>query len=140
MQIVSYLYFNGNCEEALNFYEKALGGKTEGLFRFGGSPASGMAPAGWENKVMHARFLVGEAEIMVCDAPPNHYSQPQGFAVALQLTDPGEAERVFHALSQGGKVTMPIAETFWATRFGMLVDSFGIPWMINCSNAQQMVA
>jgi len=135
MQIQPYLYFNGNCEEAFKFYEKCLNGKIETMMPHTGSPAEKHVPAEWGSKILHARLVVGDAVLMASDAPPDHYSAPQGFSVSLQIKDPTEAERVFQALSENGKVTMPFQQTFWALRFGMLFDRFGIPWMINCEQA-----
>jgi PhnB protein len=90
------------------------------------------SPAEFHGKIIHARLTIGDAVLMGGDAPPNHYQPPKGITVTLGIDAPAEAERVFRALSENGTVTMPIAETFWAQRFGMLVDQFGIPWMVNC--------
>jgi len=135
MQIQPYLHFNGNCEEAFKFYEQCLNGKIETMMPHTGSPAEKHVPAEWGSKILHARLVVGDAVLMASDAPPDHYSAPQGFSVALQIKDPAEAERVFQVLSENGKITMPFQQTFWALRFGMLFDRFGIPWMINCEQA-----
>ena len=89
-------------------------------------------PADWRNKVMHAQLTIGDALLFGSDAPPNQYEKPQGISVALAVLDPADAERKFKALSEGGNVTMPIQQTFWAQRFGMVTDKFGIPWMVNC--------
>jgi PhnB protein len=132
MQIVCYLNFNGDCEAAFQFYEKCLGGKITGIFRYADMPPGADVPEGWSSKVMHATLVAGAAELMGADSPPTRYSKPQGVSVALQLEGAAEAEQIFHALSEGARITMPLAETFWAERFGMLVDRFGIPWMINC--------
>jgi len=132
MQLTPYLFFNGRCAEAFKFYEKVLGGKIEGMTTHAGSPAAEHAPAEWGDKILHARMTVGEAVLLASDAPPGHYEKPAGFYVAIQLKDPEEAERIFHALAENGTVRMPIQETFWSPRFGMLVDEFDIPWMINC--------
>jgi PhnB protein len=141
MQINPYLVFNGQCEAAFKFYEKALGGKIDGIMTFGQSPMAKEAPAGWENKVMHARMTVGGTTVLMgSDAPPDRYEKPQGFSVSLQIKDPAETERIFHELEQNGKVQMPIQKTFWSARFGMLVDQFGIPWMVNCEQAAQQSA
>jgi PhnB protein len=140
MQMASYIFFNGNCEEAFKFYEKALGGKIESMMPHEGSPAESSVPKEWAKKIMHARLVVGDAALMASDAPPEHYSKPQGFSVSVGVTDPAEADRIFKALSEGANVTLPIGETFWAQRFGMLTDKFGIPWMINCDKAQQAAA
>jgi PhnB protein len=135
MHLNAYLLFNGNCEEAFQFYEKCLGGKIEVMLPHAGTPAEKHAPAEWRNKILHARLAVGDQTLMASDCPPDRYHQPKGFSVSLILNDPAEAKRLFHALEEGVKVEMPIQKTFWATRFGMLVDRFNIPWMINCVQA-----
>ena len=132
MQLVSYLTFNGQCEAAFKFFEKCTGGKIVSMFTHAGTPAEQQVPPEWRNKIMHARLLVGDALLMGSDAPPDRYEKPKGFSVAIQIKDTAEAERIFHALAEKGTVHMPIQETFWAARFGMLVDQFGIPWMVNC--------
>jgi PhnB protein len=135
MQLNPYLNFNGNCEEAFKFYEHALGAKIECLIPHEGTPAEQHTPPEWRRKVMHGRISLNGQVIMGSDCPPDHYQQPQGFSVTLNIKDPGQAERVYHSLAEGGKPCMPIAETFWAIRFGMVTDRFGIPWMINCEKA-----
>jgi len=132
MQVNTYLNFNGQCEEAFKFYEQCLGGKIQGMFTYAGTPAEKHAPPDWGNKILHATMSVGDGVIMGADVISPQYQKPTGFAVTLHMNDPKEAERVFHALAEGGTVTMPIQETFWAVRFGELVDQFGTPWMINC--------
>lgn len=132
MQVNPYLYFNGQCEEAFKFYEKLLGGKIEVLMPHEGTPAADHVPADWRKKIMHARMVVDGQTLMASDAPPGHYHKPQGYAVSISVKDPADADRIFLALAENGKVNMPIQETFWAQRFGMLVDRFGIPWMVNC--------
>lgn len=132
MQLNSYLHFNGRCEEAFKFYEKVLGGKIEAIFPHEGTPAAEHVPPEWRKKIMHVRMSVGDQVLMGSDVPPGHYNQPQGFRVNISIKDPAEAERVFKALADKGKVTMPLEKTFWAQRFGMLSDQFGTPWMINC--------
>jgi PhnB protein len=134
MNINNYLYFNGDCETAFKFYEKNLGGKINFMMPHQGSPAENSVPAEWRSKILHAHMTLGEGTLMASDAPPNHYAKPQGFSINIAVEDPAEAERIFKAMSEGGSVTMPIAETFWAIRFGMLTDKFGIPWMVNCGN------
>ena len=136
MQLNSYLFFNGQCEAAFKFYEKCLGGKIDAMLPHAGTPAEGQVPANWRDKIMHARLVVGDEVLMGSDAPPEHFQQPQGFSVALGVNDPAEAERIFNALAEKGTVRMPIQQTFWAVRFGMLVDRFGIPWMINCEKSE----
>jgi PhnB protein len=135
MQLNPYLLFNGQCEAAFKFYEKCLGGKIEVMLTHAGTPAEEHVPAEWRDKILHARLVVEDSVLMASDAPPGHYQQPQGFSVSLQLKDPDKAGRIFDALAEGGTVQMPFAETFWAARFGMLKDQFGIPWMINCERA-----
>ena len=131
MQLNPYLHFNGKCETAFKFYERCLGGKIEAMISHVGTPAEQNVPAEWRSKIMHARLIVNGDVLMGSDAPPDHYKTPQGFSVALQFQDVKEADRVFNALGEGGKIGMPLQQTFWAARFGMLVDRFGIPWMIN---------
>jgi PhnB protein len=132
MQLNPYLNFNGQCEAAFKFYEKSLGGKIEAMFTHAGTPAEQQTPPEWRDKILHARLTIGDNILMASDAPPDCYEEPKGFSVSLQINDPKEAERIFYALAENGKVQMAIQETFWAARFGMLVDQFGIPWMINC--------
>jgi len=132
MQSNPYLNFNGQCDAAFKFYEKCLGGKIAFKMTYGESPAAKETPASMQSQVMHARLLVGTSVIMGSDCPPERYQKPQGFTIALNVEKPEEAERIFTAMSEKGQVMMPIEETFWALRFGMLVDQFGIPWMINC--------
>lgn len=132
MQVNAYLNFNGRCEEAFRFYEKALGGKIEAMMPFEGTEAAQHSPAEWRSKIIHARMKLGDSTLMGSDAPPDRYSAPKGFCVSLQVKTPAEAERAFHALAERGSVQMPIGKTFFSERFGMLVDRFGIPWMVNC--------
>ena len=135
MQLNPYLTFNGQCEAAFKFYEKCLGGKIEAMLTHEGTPAEQGVPTEWRKKILHARLTVGDQELMASDAPPERYEKPQGFSVSLNVNTPAEAERIFHALAENGKVQMPLAQTFWAIRFGMCVDRFGIPWMVNCEKA-----
>jgi len=135
MQLSPYLNFNGQCEAAFKFYERCLGGKIEAMITYAGTPAEEHAPPELRNKILHARLIVGGDALMGSDAPPDRYETPKGFSVSLQIDDPADAERIFHALAENGIVQMPIQQTFWADRFGMLVDQFGVPWMVNCGNA-----
>lgn len=130
-----YLLFNGDCESAMKFYEKSIGGKVEALFTHEGTPMEKMVPADWRKKVMHARLKVGDKVLMASDCPPDRYVKPQGFSVNLDFKSPAEAEKVFNALAENGSVQMPLQQTFWAARFGMVTDRFGTPWMINCESA-----
>jgi PhnB protein len=134
MQINPYLVFNGQCEEAFKFYEKCLGGKIEAMMPHRGTPAEAGIPPEWLDKILHARMTVGDQVLMASDAPPGHFKQPQGFSVSLGMKDAKQGERIFNALAEGGKVGMPFQRTFWAEGFGMLVDRYGIPWMVNCGN------
>ena len=134
MQLNPYLHFNGRCEEAFKFYEKCLGGKVESM-KFAGSPAESSVPPEWRDKILHARLAIGDAVVMGSDAPPGHYKEPAGFSVSISVTDKAKAERIFKAMSENGTITMPFEKTFWAAGFGMLVDKFGIPWMVNCEQA-----
>jgi PhnB protein len=135
MQLNPYLTFSGQCEAAFKFYEKVLGGKIEAMHPHAGSPMEENVPPEWRSKIMHASLNVDGNVLMGSDAPPDRYEQMKGFTVTLGVNDPSEAERVFRALSENGTVQMPIQRTFWAARFGMLVDQFGTPWMINCEQA-----
>jgi PhnB protein len=132
MKVESYLFFQGDCEEAFKFYERVIGGKIQAMMPREGTPAADHTPPEWQKKILHARMMVGETALMGSDAPPGSYSKPQGFSISLSLENASEAERVFQGLSENGQVQMQMAETFWALRFGMLTDRFGIPWMINC--------
>lgn len=133
MNLSPYLLFNGDCEDAFKFYEKILGGKIDAMFSHEGTPAAKDVPPEWQAKILHARLLLGDRALMGSDAPPGRYRKPQGFSVSLEIENPEESERIFRGLGENGTVVMPIQETFWAKRFGMLTDRFGIPWMINCS-------
>jgi PhnB protein len=133
MQINAYLSFDGQCEAAFEFYEQLLGGKIEGLFRYTGTPMEKMVPPEWGEKIMHIRLVVGTNELMGADSPPGQTPGPaKRFCMSIGLKDLREAERIFHGLAEGGTIQMPLQATFWAALFGMLVDRFGIPWMINC--------
>lgn len=136
LHLNTYLNFNGNCEAAFAFYAKTLGGTLNTIHRFGDSPMAGQVPAGWKNKVMHASLTVQGQTLMGSDAPPDRFQKPQGFSVSLNLSDAPEAERIFNLLAAGGTTLMPIQQTFWAERFGMCIDAFGIPWMVNCQKPQ----
>lgn len=132
MQLNPYLTFNGQCEAAFKFYERCLGGKIEAMITHAGTPAEQHVPPEWRKKILHASLTVGGEVLMGSDAPPDRYEEPKGFSVSLQIKDPADAERIFAALAENGVVRMPLQQTFWAHRFGMLVDRFGTPWMINC--------
>jgi PhnB protein len=135
MQLNPYLTFNGKCEAAFKFYEQCLRGKIEIMMTHGDSPMAQQVPSEWRNKIIHARLTVGDNVLMGSDAPPERYEEMKGFSVSLSVDDPAEAERIFNALVANGTVRMPLQKTFWAVRFGLLVDQFGVPWMVNCEQA-----
>jgi PhnB protein len=137
MQMNPYLSFNRQCEAAFKFYAECLGGQPGALFRYAGTPMANDVPADWQDKVMHASITIGGQELMGGDVAPDHYEEPKGFSLSLQIKSTTEAERIFHELARDGRVVMPLEQTFWAARFGMLVDRFGIPWLINCEETTQ---
>ncbi|HEU5049299.1 MAG TPA: VOC family protein [Gemmatimonadales bacterium] len=139
MQIATYLNFDGNCEEAFRFYERLLGGKIEFILSHGDSPIADQVPEAWHPRVMHARLAVGDQLLLASDCPPESYEPPRGIFVMLNVDDATEAERVFRGLEEGGRATTPFGETFWADRFGMVVDRFGIPWMVNYAGSKAAV-
>src|ERR1700690_4124418 len=130
MQLNPYLNFNGNCAAAFKFYEKNLGGKIGMMMTFGESPMADHVPAAHRDKVMHARMTIGDQVLRGTDAPPDRLEPMKGFSVSLQVNTAAEAEKIFKALSEKGSVSMPIQKTFWAERFGALVNQFGPPWII----------
>lgn len=135
MQLNSHLHFSGQCEEAFMFYEKRLGGKIDGLFRYEGAPGPELVPAGWRNKIMHARMTIGDQVLMGMDAPPERFLKPQGFHVNIAVNDVAQGKQIFEALSEKGNVIMPFGPTFWSPGFAMFVDRFGTPWMVNTDQA-----
>lgn len=132
MKLTPYLSFNGQCEAAFRFYEKCLGGKIAFMMTFGESPMAEQAPPEWSKKILHTTLAVGDQVLHGSDAFPGAYQKPQGISVSISITSVADAERIFHALAEKGEVQMPIQETFWAQRFGVLTDQFGTPWLINC--------
>jgi PhnB protein len=132
--IQPYLFFNGNCEEAIEFYRKALGAEVEMMTRFKESPEPpppGTLPPAFENKVMHASFRIGQTRVLASDGCSAEKPSFQGFSLSLSVPNEKEADRAFSALADGGQVKMPLTKTFWSPRFGMVEDRFGIGWMIN---------
>ncbi|HET7008169.1 MAG TPA: VOC family protein [Candidatus Binatia bacterium] len=132
MAIEPYLFFNGHCEEAIEFYKNALGAEVLMLMRYKESPEPpppGMVPAGWDNKVMHASLRVGNANLMASDGCSDGVNF-QGFSLSLTATDEADARRKFIALAEGGQVRMPLTKTFWSPCFGMVADRFGVGWMV----------
>lgn len=132
--IQPYLFFNGCCEEAVEFYRKALGAQVEMMMRFNESPDEpppGTVPPGYENKIMHASFRIGGSTVMASDGCATEKPSFEGFSLSLSVGTEPEADRAFAALAEGGKVQMPLGKTFWSPKFGMLTDRFGVGWMIN---------
>jgi len=128
-----YLFFNGSCEQALEFYRKALGAEVQMIVRYDQSPEPpppGMVPPGWEKKIMHSSFRVGDNVMMASDGCSAGNPKFEGFSLSITVPDKAAAEKMFAALSEGGQVRMPLAKTFWSPLFGMLEDRFGIGWMI----------
>ncbi|HEX4309716.1 MAG TPA: VOC family protein [Acidobacteriaceae bacterium] len=132
MKVAPYLNFNGQCEAAFKTYERVLGGKIVVIFNFGGSPMAAQFPE-MADKVMHARLDIGDQFILGSDAPPQHFQKAQGSWVCFEADDVDSGERIFRELAEGAEIKMPIQETFWAKRYGQLIDRFGTPWMINVS-------
>jgi PhnB protein len=134
MRIEPYLFFNGRAEEAIEFYRKALGAQVQMLMRFKDAPdqppPDKVAP-GSENKVMHASLKVGDSVLMLSDGMASGTTDFKGFSLSISVNKEADADRVFAALADGGRVEMPLGKTFWAPKFGMLVDKFGVGWMVN---------
>ncbi len=137
MQMTPYLSFNGQCEEAFKFYERCLGGRLGTIFRYAETPLAARVPDNWQDKVMHSSLRLGDQMLMGGDLAPDRYVEPKGFQLSLQIGSAAEAERVFDALAEGGQIVLPLEKTFWAARFGMVVDRFGIPWLVNCEGSDQ---
>jgi PhnB protein len=136
MQVNPYLVFDGQCATAFRFYAQVLGGQPEATMTFGEMPGMTEMPPEARDRILHTRLRVADQWLMGSDCPPGQYQQPQGMSVALQVDEPAAARRIFGALAAEGAVTMPFEPTFFAAGgFGMLVDRFGIPWMINCERA-----
>jgi PhnB protein len=134
MRVEPYLFFNGRCEEAVEFYKKALGAEVAMLMRFKDSPephAPGMLPPGSENKVMHVSFRVGDTTVMASDGFCKGQTDFQGFSLSLTVPHEADADRIFGGLADGGQVQMPLGKTFWSPRFGMVTDRFGLGWMVS---------
>ena len=133
MRVETYLFFDGRCEEAIEFYKKVLGAEVTMLMRFKDSPEPpqpGMIPPGSENKIMHVSFRVGDTTVMASDGRCTGQANFQGFSLSLTVANEAEADRKFAALAEGGQVQMPMAKTFWSPRFGMVTDRFGLGWMV----------
>jgi PhnB protein len=137
MQMTVNVGFKGQCEAAFRLYEQCLGAEPGGMFRYAGSAMADQVPADWQDKVMHGSVKIGDLVLMGGDVAPDRYEEPKGFALSLQITDAAEADRIFGELARDGKVVVPLEKTFWAERFGQVVDRFGVPWLINCEGAEQ---
>ena len=134
IEINAYLSFDGTCREAFERYQKVFRGKIESSFTFGETPATEHVPAEARDRIMHTTLKIGNHAIMGSDTPPGQpYEAPRGIYVSINVDGTAEAERIFRELAEGGQVVMPIEKTFWAERFGMTVDQFGTPWMVNCA-------
>jgi PhnB protein len=131
MRAIPYLNFDGTCREAFEFYAGLLGGELE-IITHGGSPIAGEVPSEMHDAVLNAYLKAGDFELMASDVPAGRHSGMSGVYVSLHLDDVSQAERIWAGLMDGGEVQMPLEQTFWAARFGMGVDRFGTPWMINC--------
>ena len=128
-----YLFFNGRCEEAVEFYKKALGAEVLMMMRQNESPEPpppGMVPPGFENKIMHVSMRIGQTTVMASDGCSAEKPEFEGFSLSLAVSTPAEVDQYFNALAKGGKIEMPLAKTFWSPRFGMVTDKFGVGWMI----------
>jgi PhnB protein len=137
MQLEPYLFFEGRCEEAIEFYRTALGAQVEALIRFKDAPGGqSCGPDVKPDAVMHARIRVGDTSLMASDGACSSKAQFQGFSLSITVEGDAEAKRVFDALAQGGEVRMPLAPTFFATSFGMVADRFGVSWMVYAPVAQ----
>src|SRR5437016_3379977 len=130
------LTFDGQCEAAFKFYERCLDGKIAFMLRWGESPMAKDAPVEWSGKIFHARLDIGDTALLGADVLPGTYESPRGFGLLLSPEEPAETERLFHTLAENGTIRMPLQETFWARRFGVVTDQFGIQWDINCENSE----
>ena len=137
MQIQPYVFFDGSCEQALQFYQRAVGAKGEMLMRYKENPQPSpgfQLPPGYDDKVMHSSLRIGDSVVMAADDCMGTARTSSGFSLSLTAADPAEAKRCFDALAEGGQVTMPLSKTFWSAAFGMLRDRFGIAWMVNVAS------
>ena len=132
MKVQAYIPYRGRCEEALEFYKKSVGAEVTALMRWKDSPDTAMKPPpGYEEKIMHADFRIGETHLMADDGMGEAKAEFKGMTLLVEVADDAEAKRVFAALGEGGSVTMALMKTFWTTSFGTLTDKFGVPWMVN---------
>jgi PhnB protein len=132
MQLTTFLQFNGQCEAAFKYYEANLGGRIQTMLSYAGTPAASGMPAEWRSKIIHGSISIGDQVLRGSDAPADRYQEPKGFSISLETSSAVEAEQMFSLLAAGGTVRMPIESTFFATRYGTLIDRFGIPWIVVC--------
>ncbi len=134
MRCNPHLSFDGRCRAAFEHYAKHLGGRVSLMMTYGESPLGAQMPDGWGDKIVHGTLELGDHVLTGADVVPEQYRRPQGFSVLLHVDTAAEADRIFASLAENGRIELPIQSTFWAQRFGMLVDRFGVPWMINCGS------
>jgi PhnB protein len=132
MKLHPHLSFDGQCEAAFQLYARCFDGHILTMLSYGNSPMAEQVPPEWRGRIVHATLAIGDCVLTGADALPGQYEKPRGFQVLLSIDDPVDAERIFQALAENGTVQMPLQSTFWAVRFGVLVDQFGVPWEINC--------
>lgn len=131
-----HLTFKGNCDAAFRFYEERLGATRGLMFPYGNSPMAEAVPPGWDTKIMHGSITLGGITVAGADVASG-YEPPRGFRIFLEAGDPAETERLFHALAEHATIEMPLQETFWSLRFGLLTDQFGIPWALSCAQGPE---
>ena len=136
MKLSPHLSFDGQCEAAFRFYERSIGGKLVYMLTYGNSPMAEQVPLEWREKIVHATLMAGNYALLGADVLPEQYEKPKGSQLVLSVDDPLEAERIFAALAENGAVHMSLQKTFWAARFGALVDQFGVAWEINCGQPE----
>jgi PhnB protein len=136
MKLNPHLTFNGQCQAAFQFYERCLGGKIQFMLAYADSPMAEQVPPELRGNIVHATLSIGDSTLQGADVLPEQYEQPKGFYVLLHIDDPKETERMFQMLSENGTVQMPLQKTFWSTCFGVLVDQYGIPWELHCTQTQ----
>jgi PhnB protein len=129
-------HFDGRCEQAFKFYEQCLDARIAFMLKWGDSPMGGQTPKEWASKILHGRISIGNTEIVGGDVLPEHYQRPQGCGLILNTADPAYAERIFNCLAQNGTILAPLQKTFWALRYGIVTDQFGLRWEINCEESQ----
>lgn len=130
VRIAIHLWFDGQCEAAFGFYHRLLGGELTTMMKYGDSPLAGTVEPRWRDRILHATLRLGDQELLGADVMPKDYARPQGFYALLSLRGLAEAQRVFDALADGGKIGMPLQKTFWSEGFGVVTDRFGVPWEI----------